>query len=47
MKATINLTGDGVGTYQLSPRVIAPRGISVLGVYPSQATVVLQPAGTG
>lgn len=47
MKATLNLSSDGAGTYQLTPQLSVPRGLSVLGVYPSQAEVVLRPSGAG
>lgn len=41
MSASINLTGYGTGTYQLTPQVTAPEGIKVEGVYPSTVTVTV------
>jgi YbbR domain-containing protein len=46
MKAVIDLSGFGLGTYQLAPRITAPSGLTVETVNPALVSVTLQPAPT-
>jgi YbbR domain-containing protein len=47
MHATVNLSGYGIGTYQLQPVVQVPHGMQVQGVSPSTVTVTLQSTTAG
>jgi hypothetical protein len=47
MRAVLDLTNDGIGTYQLTPKITTPAGLRIEGVYPSQVVVVLRPSASG
>jgi YbbR domain-containing protein len=44
MHAVVDLAGFGIGTYTLSPRVVAPPGLTIGGVYPSSVSITLEPS---
>jgi YbbR domain-containing protein len=46
IRATVNVSGYFAGTYSLQPTVLAPPGLAVEEVAPTEVTVNLQPAPT-
>jgi YbbR domain-containing protein len=44
VKASVDLSGLGAGTYRLEPKVEAPAGLKVANITPASVEVVLEPA---
>lgn len=47
VRATINLSGNGIGTFQLRPALHVPHGMQVQSVSPSTVTVIIRSASGG
>jgi YbbR domain-containing protein len=46
MHGVVDMTGYGIGTYSLAPRMTSPSGFHVANIYPAKVTVVLTPPAT-